>query len=114
MQKPQLQFGILALALAAASFTGARAEEDDGSAARAKRMKVMSYNVQNLFDTVDSEDTNDSEFTPDGKQKWTETVIRDKIANLGHVIKAQSPDVIALSEVESQEMVDRLVKEGLA
>ena len=28
------------------------------------------YNLENLFDTIDSPDTNDSEFLPDGANKW--------------------------------------------
>ena len=28
------------------------------------------YNLENLFDTIDSKDTHDSEFTPDGKKMW--------------------------------------------
>jgi len=105
---------------------GAHAEVDmgrDNSAAlpavpaprarTAAELKVMSYNVQNLFDTVDSPNTNDSEFTPGGDQQWSDTVVRDKIQNLGTVIRSESPDFIGLYEIENFAMIERLVREGL-
>ena len=32
---------------------------------------VMFYNLENMFDIIDSPDTNDSDFTPDGAKNWT-------------------------------------------
>ena len=32
---------------------------------------VMSYNVENLFDTDDDPHTDDNEFLPDGDRHWT-------------------------------------------
>jgi len=74
----------------------------------------MSYNVQNLFDTIESPDTNDHEFTPGGLQKWTEVVLSDKIQNLGEVIRSSNPAIIALTEVENQAVVEQLVNQGLS
>ena len=82
-------------------------------ASEASALKVLSYNVQNLFDTVDNPKTNDEEFTPQGAQAWTERVLKDKIKNLGKVISAESPDIIAVQEVENQAILERLTKEGL-
>lgn len=76
-------------------------------------IKVMGYNVENLFDTIDSPDTDDTEFTPNGDQRWTETVVKDKIKNLGEVIRLENPDILGVTEIENQGMLDRLVKEGL-
>lgn len=74
------------------------------------KLKVMSYNLQNLFDTKDSSDTNDSEFTPNGAQKWTERVLADKIDNLAKVISAENPDFVGVSEVETAEVLEQLQK----
>ena len=76
-------------------------------------IKVMSYNIQNFFDTVHNPDKADDEFTPTGKQKWTEQILADKIKNLGEVISSQNPDILGVTEVENQQVLDRLVKEGL-
>ena len=81
---------------------------------RAQSFKAMSYNVQNLFDTVNNPDTNDEEFLPNGAQKWTEQIVADKIQNLGTVIRAENPDILGVTELENQVMLDRLNKEGLA
>ncbi len=80
----------------------------------AQELRVMTYNVENLFDTQDSNDTNDSEFTPEGKQRWTETVLADKIKNLGTVISDAGAEIIGVQEVENQEVLEQLVKQGLA
>jgi len=81
---------------------------------RASSLKVMSYNVENLFDTVDDPNTSDEEFTPGGRQAWTERVVADKIKNLGEIIKNENPDVVGIVEVENEAMLGRLVREGLA
>jgi predicted extracellular nuclease len=73
----------------------------------------MSYNLQNLFDTKDNPDTNDEEFTPTGKQHWTERVLADKIQNLGEVIRMANADVVGVVEVENQEVLNQLLRDGL-
>ncbi len=80
---------------------------------QAANVRVMAYNVQNLFDGEDDPVTNDTEFTEGGEQKWTESVIKDKIKNLSEVILGENPDILVLSELENQAMLDRLVKDGL-
>lgn len=80
-----------------------------------RRLRVMSYNVQNLFDTqLDYPQYDDREFTPDGKQVWVPTVLNDKIRNLADVILDSSPDVIALTEVESERALLDLYQAGFA
>lgn len=73
-------------------------------------LKVMAYNVQNLFDTIDSADTNDVDFTPNGAQKWTEQILNDKIANLTQVISNENPDILGVEELENPAMLERLQK----
>lgn len=84
-----------------------------GARAEGRDLKVMGYNLQNLFDTVDNPRTNDEEFTPNGKQRWTDAVLTDKMRNLGEVIRGEMPDVMAVSEVENQEVLERMVDVGL-
>ena len=77
------------------------------------RIKVMSYNVQNLFDTKDHPKTLDEEFTPKGKQVWTEEVLKDKMINLGEVVRDVNPDILGLQEIENQEVLSQWVETGL-
>jgi endonuclease/exonuclease/phosphatase family metal-dependent hydrolase len=93
------------------AFFGAGAQADE--VAKAGRLRIMNYNVENLFDTV-NDATLDDEFTPGGAERWTESVLKDKIQNLSEVVRAQNPDVIGLVEIENQAIAERFVKEGLA
>ena len=74
------------------------------------------YNVENLFDTIDSPDTEDAEFLPDGPKKWTTERYRYKlehmarvISELGTEVHPQGPAVLGLSEVETGGVVEDLV-----
>jgi len=68
----------------------------------------MSYNVENLFDTVDNPDRADDDFTPGGRYRWTKKILSMKFKHLGEVVKsiknrgrAPCPDILALTEVEN-------------
>ncbi|MBI1225636.1 MAG: endonuclease/exonuclease/phosphatase family protein [Bacteroidetes bacterium] len=76
------------------------------------------YNLENLFDTIDSPDTDDSEFLPDGKRHWTPAVYQEKLGNLSKVISElgteMTPDGVAIlgvAEVENQLVLEDLVKQ---
>lgn len=76
------------------------------------------YNVENLFDTVDSPDTNDEEFLPEGTRHWTPEVYREKQNNLARVISELgtelTPDGVAIlgvSEIENRQVLEDLVKQ---
>ncbi|PTN10075.1 endonuclease/exonuclease/phosphatase family protein [Mangrovibacterium marinum] len=79
----------------------------------AKRLTVVSYNVENLFDTVDDPQTNDNEFLPTAKKKWTPERYQKKLDDLARVLADISPDdlpeIIGLAEVENQQVLDDLV-----
>lgn len=68
----------------------------------------MSYNVENLFDTLDDPNTTDEEFTPDGKKNWTELKLHHKLQHLTRILKSVKntgrepcPDILGLTEVEN-------------
>lgn len=95
-----------------------------------KKLHIMEYNVENLFDTTHDHGKNDWEFTPKntaGKNEfcdtepqkyqkkcresdWTEEKLEIKIGQIAKVIaKASSqPDLLALVEVENEAVVRRL------
>ena len=68
---------------------------------------VMSYNVENLFDTLNTEGKNDTEFTPTGKKEWTSSRYHEKLQHLSEVIAAvnptpgQFPDIVGIIEAEN-------------
>ncbi len=74
---------------------------------------VVSYNVENLFDTINNPDTDDDEFTPEGDRHWNSWRYRNKLNNIWKVLAATNlcnfPDVIGLCEVENRAVVEDLV-----
>ena len=76
---------------------------------------LMWWNVENLFDTRDDPKTNDDEFTPSGKKRWTEKKLRLKCMRLSHVVKAVAlkhggyPDILAFAEVENRDVFRRML-----
>lgn len=75
------------------------------------------YNLENLFDTIDDPDTNDDDFTPDGKKKWTPRRYKKKIKRLAKAIATIGDDdvdfppvVLGIAEVETFEVVYDLIQ----
>lgn len=87
-----------------------------------KKFKIQTiafYNVENLFDTIDTPRVNDKDFTPTGERRWNTKKYTKKISNIAHVISeigvgdnnANSPVVIGLSEIENRGVLNDLVKD---
>src|ERR1035437_971466 len=78
-----------------------------------KTCKVMFYNVENFFDTIDDTTKNDNDFLPTAKRCWTKERYNTKVSNLYKTIiavgKEQQPDIIGLSEVENIKCLKDLV-----
>lgn len=68
-------------------------------------LRIMSYNVENLFDTRDDSLKNDDDFLPNGAQHWSYHRYRDKLGRIAQVISAvgewQAPAIVGLVEVEN-------------
>ena len=82
-----------------------------------KKIIVSFYNVENLFDTYDSDKTNDSEFTPNGKKNYTLNIYKDRIKNISFVISeigneysSNGPNIIGLAEIENRNVLEDLIK----
>lgn len=75
-------------------------------------LRVMFYNVENLFDTEDEPGKNDDEFTPDGTRYWTTYRLWQKLVAIYKVIAAagkwEAPEVIGLCEVENRFVLESL------
>ena len=73
---------------------------------------IAFYNVENLFDTIDTPEKNDEEFTPSSKLQHGSKNYKIKIANLAKVINAMSESrnmgILGLCEVENLAVVNDL------
>ncbi len=75
----------------------------------------MWWNVENLFDTHDDPETNDEEFTPEGKKRWTSKKLLLKCMRLSHIVKivrlktGSYPEILVLGEVENREVFNLLL-----
>ncbi len=73
---------------------------------------IVFYNVENFFDTIDNPDTNDEEFTPKGKNKWTVSKYSKKLSNIEYVlsdiadVNGDMPTLIGLAEIEERSVLE--------
>ena len=80
-----------------------------------KSIAIAFYNVENLFDTIDSPDTEDSDFLPDSKLNWDTEKVNQKIENLSRVllsINETPPAIIGLCEIENQNILDDFIEQS--
>ncbi len=81
-----------------------------------KQLLVVSYNVENLFDTIDSPHSLDEEFTPMSRKNWNTEKYYKKLSDIANVIKnidtSHFPDLIALVEIENAEVLNDLLNTG--
>lgn len=80
-----------------------------------KGQTVVSYNVENLFDTKDDPVINDEDFLPNGKLHWTEERYRRKLDHLADAITwcgEGPPVIVGLAEVENATVLKDLVGTG--
>ncbi len=79
---------------------------------RVQEAAFVFYNVENLFDTVDTPDKNDQEFTPESEKEWNTERYQKKIHDLSRVIAAVDeealPAFIGLSEIENRAVLEAL------
>ena len=71
----------------------------------AQPMKIMTYNVENLFDTQHDSLKNDTEYLPDSELRWTNKRFYDKLHEVMQVIIGvggdELPLLVGLCEVEN-------------
>ncbi len=87
----------------------------------AQQYQVVSigfYNFENLFDTLDTPDVRDTEFTPDGTRQWTPARYREKLKNLARVVSElgteltpDGPAILGVAEVENRSVLEDFVRE---
>ncbi|HKK81532.1 MAG TPA: endonuclease/exonuclease/phosphatase family protein [Prolixibacteraceae bacterium] len=76
--------------------------------------RVMFYNVENLFDTVNDPKKNDDEFLPDRDRYWNKNKFYKKLKRIYQTIMASSnwlpPSVIGLAEIENRSVLEALLQ----
>jgi len=76
------------------------------------KFDLMSYNVENLFDTIDDPNKADEDFTPSGKLQWNTAKYHE---HLNHTVDAITnkgtnfPAIVGLIEVENGTVLNDLV-----
>lgn len=77
-------------------------------------LRVMFYNVENLFDVRDDSLKDDEDFLPQGFKHWTFGRYRDKLVAIARVVAAvgdyRLPDLVGLCEVENDTVLYDLTR----
>jgi endonuclease/exonuclease/phosphatase family metal-dependent hydrolase len=75
------------------------------------------YNLENLFDTIDSPDVIDEEFTPGSEKQWNADRYAAKlermasiISQLGDTVDMPGPAIMGICEVENRQVLEDLVR----
>jgi hypothetical protein len=82
---------------------------------------IAFYNLENLFDTIDTPGVLDEEFTPEGPNKWTGSRYLEKLDNMALVISrigeddgwSGGPAVLGVSEIENRSVLEDLAAHPL-
>ena len=78
---------------------------------------IAFYNLENLFDTVNTEDVDDEDFTPEGLNKWTSEKYHIKLDRLAEAISRigedegikGGPAILGVSEIENRTVLQDLI-----
>lgn len=86
--------------------------------AQKNNAKVVFYNTENLYDTIDNPHKNDNEFLPSSKKEWNSKKYYKKIENISKVLIAADsinlPAIIGMAEIENENVLkDLTTKTGL-
>ncbi len=77
-------------------------------------MRVVFYNVENLFDPFRDSLINDEEYSSGGERYWTYTRFKKKCQDLGKVFIAaggqEAPEIIGLCEIENRFVLIKLLE----
>ncbi len=73
---------------------------------------IASWNLENLFDTVNDSLKDDEEFLPDSIKHWDSEKLEKKLYNLSRVIHSMNtnrgPDLLGVVEVEHKTLLDSM------
>jgi len=79
-----------------------------------KQFKLVFYNVENLFDTLDNPLTSDNDYLPVSKVAWNTYRYLQKIQHTGRVLSSidsiNLPGIIGLAEIENRAVLEDLLE----
>lgn len=108
----RLSKGILSLVLVTVHFVACSQSKDKDYEIAA----IGFYNVENLFDTIDTPGVRDREYTPTGANQWGTQRYYEKLDRLSEVLALMAteatPDglaVVGLAEIENEEVIRDLI-----
>jgi len=77
------------------------------------KIRLVFYNLENLFDPEDDPEKRDEEFTPQGMRYWNDYRLWGKLQRMSKVLVAvggwEPADIIGLCEIENRNVLTRLV-----
>jgi len=78
-----------------------------------KNIAIAFYNVENLFDTINDQGTNDGEFSPSASIPWNTERYNKKLNNISEVVSSMyennPPEILGLCEVENRTVLNELL-----
>ncbi len=82
------------------------------------QLRILEWNVENLFDTVHDEGFRDEEFLPQGERRWTSYRYWQKLNDIARVIAGVAEDghiadLVGLCEVENDSALTMLTQRSL-
>lgn len=85
--------------------------------AQERRLRLVEWNVENLFDTVHDYGHDDHEFLPEGTHRWNSQRYFSKISLVARTLAAlggtMPADLVALCEVENDSVMVQLTRRSL-
>lgn len=82
---------------------------------KSQNVRIVFYNLENLYDPYDDTTKLDDEFTPKGAKRWTFTRFLLKLNHLAKIFIAigegESPAIIGMCEVENRYVLNKLIYE---
>ena len=109
---------LLAALMAMVLMPAINAQNDVQQQKRYKMYGVMFYNLENLFDTINSNGTYDLEFSPSGARQWDGRKYWMKIDKMAYAISQMKTDntpygpaIIGVSEIENVTVLQDLVRD---
>lgn len=69
------------------------------------------YNVENLFDTIDTPEKDDAEFLPESSRNWNSEKYFEKLDHINEVIQAMNePAIVGFCEIENATVVKDIIQ----
>lgn len=77
-----------------------------------QKIRIVFYNPENIFDTINNPNTNDEEFLPEGKNKWDSKKYDIKLRHIARVVNeindGKGADIVGFSEIENKNVLEDL------